>query len=92
MPVEPGAPDQSTKAGLCVFDSEDDAQRFIDQQEPDSGYEPTPLEDHSIALIVDNEEVGTPEWVFYIGEYRDSEELRAQPLSSDEFLRTIEEG
>jgi len=92
VPVEPDTPDQSTKVGLCVFNSEDDAQRFIDQQEPDSGYEPTPLEDHSIALIVDNEEVGTPECIFYVGEYRDGEEVGADPLSSDEFLRTIEEG
>ncbi len=92
MPVELGAPDQPAKAGLCVFDGEDDARRFIDQQAPDSGYEPTPLEDHSIALIVDNEGVGTPERVFYIGEYRDGEEVRARPLSSDEFLRTVGEG
>lgn len=90
MPVEPNTPGQPTKVGLCVFDSEDDAQRFIDQQEPDSGYEPTPLEGHSIALIVDNEEVGTPDCIVYIGEYRDGEEVRAEPLSSDEFLRTID--
>ena len=92
LPVEPGTSDQPTKAGLCVFDSEDGAQRFIDQQQPDSGYEPTPLEHHSIALIVDTEEVNTPECIFYMGEYNDGEEKGTPPLSTAEFLQAIDEG
>lgn len=92
LPVESDASDQPTRAGLCVFDSEDGAQRFIDQQQPDSGYEPTPLEHHSIELIVDTEEVGTPDCIFYLGEYNDGEGKGTQPLSTAEFLQATDEG
>lgn len=92
VPVEADASNRPAKAGLCVFDSEDDARRFIDQQESDPGYEPTPLEHHSITLIVDSEEVDTPERILYIGKYHDGEEIGVEPLSTEEFLRTIEEG
>lgn len=92
LPVGSDASDQPTKAGLCVFDSEDGAQRFIAQQQPDSGYEPTPLEPHSIELIVDTGEVGTPDCIFYLGEYNDGGGHGAQPLSAAEFLQAIDEG
>lgn len=81
---------QLAKSGMLVFNTEEDAQRFIDERHPGSGYEPTPLGHGAIVDTVDSEREGTPDCIFYVGPYRTGDQTGA-PISTSQFLAAIDE-
>lgn len=89
--ISPNEKAQLTKLGLLVFNTEEDAQRFIDERHPKLGYEPAPLKHGSIVGTVDSEREGTPDCIFYVGPYREGDDLGA-PISTSQFLAAIDEG
>ncbi len=90
MMVPPEEQVRLAKSGLLVFDTEEDAQRFIDERHPGSGYEPAPLGHDAIADSVDSEREGTPDCIFYVGPYRTGDRMGA-PISTSQFLAAINE-
>ncbi len=88
--VPPDEQDQPTKSGLLVFDTEEDAQRFVDERHPGSGYKPTPLRHGSIVDTVNSEHEGTPDCIFYVSPYRTGDRMGA-PISTSQFLAAIDE-
>jgi hypothetical protein len=88
--IPPDEQAQLTKPGLLVFNTEEDAQRFIDERHPSSGYQPTPLRHGSIVETVDSEREATPDCIFYIGAYQKGDQMGA-PINASRFLAAIDE-
>ena len=89
--VSPDEQARLTKLGLLVFDTEEDAQRFVDERHLGSGYEPAPLKHGSIVRTVDSEGEGTPDCILYLGPYQKGDRL-GTPISASQFLTAIDEG
>ncbi len=70
--------------GLVVFNTREEAQTFIEERLADWKCEPTPLRHTAIIKTVDSEHEGTPNRIFYLGGYKEGDQM-GRGATSEQF-------
>lgn len=88
VPLPSDEEDALWSSGLMVFNSQEEAQAYLDEEHPNSDYEPTPLRHTHIIQTVESDHEGTPDRILYRGGYTKGEKTGA-PITSEQFKAAL---
>jgi len=89
LPVPTDREDVLAYDGVVVFNTEEEAQAYLQDRPHARRSEPTPLRHTSILKTVESNTEGTPDCIFYLGGYQKGDTTGA-PLTSAQFRAAIE--